>query len=116
MIEGLHHISIIVKSENSVCFYKRLGYIEKKRIERGYDTIVYLLGHGMLLEMYIDSSHPSRINNPEALGLRHFGLKVDNIDNTLELLNVSAEPIREMNGKRYTFIHDPDGLPIELHE
>ena len=31
---------------------------------------------------------------------------------------IETEPIREdpFTGKRMTFFHDPDGLPLELHE
>ena len=36
----------------------------------------------------------------------------------LEALGIACEPIRmdEFTGGRMTFFHDPDGLPLEIHE
>ena len=58
---------------------------------------------------------------PEACGLRHLAFRVENIDEAvawLESRGVGCEPIRvdEFTLKRMTFFHDPDGLPLELHE
>ena len=53
MIKGLHHISIIVSKEEGLLFYKRLGFEEVKRIERGYDSVVYLETCGITLEIYM---------------------------------------------------------------
>lgn len=117
MIIGLDHIAIIVSSENSINFYKNLGFIEKERLERGYDTVVYLKGYDTVLEIVIDPSHPKRVDKPEAMGLRHLAFKVDSVVDTIKHLNVEAEPIRvSHDGKCFTFFKDPDGLPIELHE
>jgi len=112
----LHHIAIIVSSEKSIEFYSKLGFKEIERIDRGYDVIVMMEG-ACPLEIFIDPNHPARVNYPEALGLRHLALKVDNIEKATHGLDVDIEPIRvKKNGKRFTFIKDPDGLPIELHE
>jgi glyoxylase I family protein len=47
--------------------------------------------------------------------------EVSNLDELVDDLNkkqISAEPIRidEFTGKRFTFIADPDLLPIEFYE
>ena len=39
---GIHHFSIIASSEASVEFYKQLGYQERNRIKRDYDTVVLM--------------------------------------------------------------------------
>ena len=39
---GLDHIAIIVSSEESLRFYEKLGFKESKRIERSYDTVVFM--------------------------------------------------------------------------
>ncbi len=39
---GLDHIALIVSSEESLSFYKKLGFKETKRIERSYDTVVFM--------------------------------------------------------------------------
>ena len=116
MITGLDHIAIIVSAEAGIEFYTGLGFIEEERYDRGYDTIVYMKGYGIILEIYVDATHPQRITNPEAMGLRHLALRADHLEQTIRELGVDAEPIREKDGRRYTFIKDPDGLPIELYE
>ena len=36
----------------------------------------------------------------------------------LNALDIETEPIRQdtFTGEKMTFFHDPDGLPLELHE
>lgn len=116
MIVGLDHIAIICSSEQSIDFYKHLGFKETSREDRGYDVLVFLEAFGIILEMFIDPTHPPRVDRPEAMGLRHFALRVDNVEDTLKSLNMEAEPTRLREGKHFTFLKDPDGLPIELHE
>ena len=58
---------------------------------------------------------------PEAKGLRHLAFHVENAEEAARWLNsrgIATEPIREdlVNGGRFTFFRDPDGLPLELHE
>ena len=116
MIQGLHHIAIIVSSEESIAFYGKIGFKETERFVREKDTIVFMDGHGILLEIFIDPNHPARVDRPEAMGLRHLALKVDDVSETVAELQIDAEEIRQVNGKHFTFFKDPDGLPIELHE
>ena len=116
MITGLDHIAIIVSSEASIEFYKHLGFKEDVRRDRGYDILVFMSGYGITLEIFIDPSHPPRVDRPEAMGLRHLALQVDDVEKTVAELNIDAEPIREIKGKRFTFFKDPDGLPIEIRE
>ncbi len=116
MIQGIHHVAIIVSSEKTVEFYKKLGFQETFRKTRSYDTIVLLSGHGFELEMFVDSSHPTR-EKPEPLGLRHLALKVDNIEATAQELPIAVcEIMLDWVGKRFCFISDPDGNVVELHE
>ena len=37
----LDHIALIVSREDNLSFYKKLGFIEVDRFERGYDTVVF---------------------------------------------------------------------------
>ena len=118
MIKGLHHIAIIVSSEEGVEFYKTLGFKEENRINREYDQIVWLKGYDETIEIFIDKSHPSRLDNPEALGLRHIAFEVDDVEkewNRLKQFN--PEPIKiKDDGKKLFFVKDPDGLPIEIRD
>ncbi len=117
MINGIHHIAIIVSSEESVEFYSKLGFVEVFRKERERDVIVLMEGYGIQLEVTIDSSHPERATNPENIGLRHVALRVDKIEAVAEKLGLSVNSIgKDWIGTRYAYVYDPDGLPVELHE
>lgn len=126
MIKGLRHISIIVSSERSVAFYEMLGFKERFRKNRGYDTVVTLEGFGFELLLFIDSKHPARATNPENLGQRNFVLSVDDIEKTMEEIMKAAEKagqqvefstiLKDWHDSRFVFIKDPDGLPIGLQE
>ena len=118
MILGMHHAAIIVSSEAGVEFYKELGFVEENRIDRGYDQIVWMVGYGEKLELFIDGTHPARTTNPEALGLRHLAFEVDDVDAEWERLKIfNPEPIKTKDdGKKVFFLKDPDGLPIEIRD
>ncbi len=116
----LHHIAIICSSEKSIIFYQSFGFKELKRIDRGYDIIVWMEGNSVTLEIFIDPTHPDHVTNPEAYGLRHIALSTDDLEkecNRLKSLGYEPEPIRiTPDRKKMTFVKDPDGLPIELRE
>ena len=124
MICGLHHIAILCSDrEASLRFYETLGfdlYESHLRPER-QDEILMMRGHGIVLELFVSKNNPPRVSNPEAYGLRHLALAVDALDDlvsTLEHAGYQPEPIRRdtFTGEQMTFVKDPDGLPIELHE
>ena len=74
-----------------------------------------------LLELFSFPEPPPRPSHPEATGLRHLAFEVTNLDETIDHLHLNAvetEVIRidELTGKRFVFIADPDGLPIEFYE
>lgn len=125
MISGLHHIAIICSDkQKSLEFYiQGLGFKlfrSQVRAEH-HDEIIMLEGYGVVLELFIDATHPPRVTNPEALGLRHLAFKVDDMEllsKSLENYGFCPEPIRRdsFTGEKLTFVKDPDGLPIELHE
>lgn len=58
---------------------------------------------------------------PTTLGLRHFALQVEDLDASLARLGITAEVVEVPRdivtaGKRMTYIHDPDGVVVELCE
>lgn len=125
-LKRVHHVAIICSYyEKSIEFYtKVLGFriaAEHYRDNRqSYKTDLTLDGL-YVIELFSFPSPPHRVTNPEAAGLRHLAFAVENIDKELkelDSLGVSYEQIRtdEYTGKRFTFIQDPDGLPIELYE
>ena len=64
---------------------------------------------------------PMRVNRPEACGLRHLAFCVESVEQMVKELaevGIECESVRvdDYTGKKMTFFHDPDGLPLELHE
>jgi glyoxylase I family protein len=124
-LEKQHHIAIICSDwEKTREFYvEKLGFAltrEVYRPENG-DWLRFLQQGDTVLEIFIRPDAPARVNNPEAMGLRHLAFRVAEIEPAVAWLNsrgVETEPIREdkFNGGRFTFFKDPDGLPLELHE
>lgn len=120
MAVALHHIAIIVSSRASVTFYEKLGFSVTETIKRERDEIVFMQGAGTVLEVFVDPTHPARLSNPEANGLRHIALQFDDIETEVQTLRAKGydvEPVRtDWHGKKFTFVKDPDGQPVELHE
>ena len=111
----LDHIALIVSKEENLSFYEKLGFKENNRIERGYDTVVFMENNSIVLEIFIDPNHPARVSGPEALGLRHIAFVVESLEEVTR--DVECEEIRtDWFGRRFTFTKDPDGQPIELKE
>ena len=120
-----HHIAIIASDyEKAKEFYiDKLGFQLIREVYRPeYDDYLRMLRLGdTTLELFIKPHYPERVTNPEAKGLRHLAFHVEKIEPVIHWLNamgIETEPIREdkVNGGRFTFFKDPDGLPLELHE
>ena len=125
MLNKSHHIAIICSDrEKSLDFYgNKLGFEVIRLVERPQqnDILVMMKSGDVMLELFIKPDAPQRVNNPEAMGLRHLAFHVENMDEAVAWLNsrgVETEPVRQdtINGGRFTFFRDPDGLPLELHE
>lgn len=115
MIKGIHHISIIVSSEESVGFYSRLGFVEIHRIKRDYDIVVFMEGHNIELQLFVDPNHSKRPDNPECFGIRRLALYVDDIEKVADEFEC-GHVLTDWFDDRYCIATDPDGLPIEFHE
>ncbi|MBQ9265041.1 MAG: VOC family protein [Clostridia bacterium] len=115
-VKGIHQISIIVKSQDTVEFYKStFGFQEVKRIERDNDAVVILKGFGIELRLFVDDRHAAR-SIPEPLGLRNIGFCVDDIKTACFELGLRDIVKTDWFGQRYVVITDPDGNQIQLHE
>lgn len=124
-LKKVHHIAIIGSNyEKSKHFYvDLLGFSiirENYRPERD-DYKIDLQLDEIELELFIIKNCPKRPSYPEAYGLRHLAFAVGSVDDTVRELNkrgIITEPIRldTYTGKRMTFFHDPDNLPLEIHE
>ena len=120
-----HHIAVICSEwERTREFYvDKLGFELLREVWRPeqQDYLRMLRQGDTVLEIFIKPEYPERVNNPEAKGLRHLAFHVEDIEPAAAWLNslgIETEPIREdkVNGGRFTFFKDPDGLPLELHE
>lgn len=124
-IKAIHHIAIICSNyERSKHFYVNLlGATiirETWREQRRSHKLDLKLGNAQI-ELFSFPHSPARPTRPEACGLRHLALAVEDLNPCMEYLQeqaIAVEPIRldELTGKRFTFFQDPDGLPLELYE
>ena len=125
LFEHLHHAAIIVSDyRRARAFYvEKLGFPvlrEDFREDRGDWKLDLQFGDGEL-EIFSIPGAPPRPSYPEAQGLRHLAFRVEDVEaavRELEARGIPCEPIRldPYTGTRMTFFHDPDGLPLELHE
>ena len=120
-----HHIAVISSDWNRAkeFYIDKLGFSLTREVYRpAQDDYLRMLKLGdTTLELFIRPDAPERVNNPEAKGLRHLAFLVEDIEPVVRWLNdmgIETEPVREdkVNGGRFTFFRDPDGLPLELHE
>lgn len=122
----VHHIAIICSDyERSKEFYTHvLGFNivrETFRAERRSFKLDLALGDRYCIELFSFPDPPQRLSQPEATGLRHLAFSVSNLADavaSLQAQGISTEPVRmdELTGRRFTFLQDPDQLPIELYE
>ena len=124
-IKSIHHIAIICSNyERSKHFYTHiLGanvICETWREQRQSYKLDLHIGN-VQIELFSFPKPPARPTRPEACGLRHLALAVENLETAIAHLqdhDIAVEPIRldELTDKRFTFFQDPDGLPLELYE
>ncbi|WP_417940092.1 VOC family protein [Flavobacterium sp. RS13.1] len=125
-LNKVHHIAILCSDyHKSKTFYTEvLGLTiirEIYRKERQSHKLDLALNGIYIVELFSFPNPPKRPSRPEASGLRHLAFEVINLEETIEFLNsknIESEPIRidEYTEKRFTFITDPDLLPIEFYE
>lgn len=125
-LNKVHHIAVICSDyQRSLDFYTQvLGFrilAEHYRKERQSYKTDLALGDEYVIELFSFPSPPRRVTHPEATGLRHLAFEVENLEGEVRELNrlgIAHEEVRtdEFTGKRFLFLQDPDGLPIELYE
>ena len=125
MLMKQHHIAIICSDwERAKEFYvNKLGFeMTLEAYRPAQDDYLRMLSLGeTTLEVFIRPDAPQRVNNPEAMGLRHLAFRVEDAVAAAQWLHsrgIETEPVREdpYNGGKFTFFRDPDGLPLEIHE
>ena len=125
MLSKQHHIAIICSdyAKAKEFYIDKLGFRLVREVwrEAQQDYLRMIQFGDTTLELFIKPDAPQRVNNPEAMGLRHLAFHVEDVEageKWLNSLGIETEPIREdkCNGGRFLFFKDPDGLPLELHE
>ena len=125
-LNKIHHIAIICSDYNkSKEFYvEDLGLepIQEEFREEGNSHKLDLALNGeYIIELFSFPNPPARTTRPEATGLRHLAFEVDDLEKSIVHMakkGIKAEPIRVdgITKKQFTFIFDPDDLPIELYQ
>ncbi len=125
MLGKQHHIAVISSNWDAAreFYVNKLGFELIREVYRpAQNDYLRMLQLGeTTLELFIRPDAPQRVNNPEARGLRHLAFRVEDAVVAAAWLNsrgIETEPIREdlVNGGKFTFFRDPDGLPLEIHE
>lgn len=125
-LTNIHHIAIICSDyQRSKHFYTEIlglkAIREVYREERQSYKLDLSLNDNYVIELFSFPDPPARVSRPEASGLRHLAFETTDLAYTVNYLqscSVAVEPVRtdEYTGKQFTFISDPDGLPIEFYE
>lgn len=126
MLLSIHHAAIICSDyQRSRRFYTEVLGLrvigENFRETRQSWKLDLALPDGAQLELFSFPNPPLRPSRPEAQGLRHLAFAVRDVTQCkrhLEAQGVVVEDVRtdEYTGRRFTFLADPDGLPLELYE
>ena len=125
LLKDLHHVAVICSDyERSKAFYTEVLGLELMSEHYREDSQSYKTDLGLngryLVELFSFPAPPARVSHPEAAGLRHLAFLVDNVEEVvkqMEAKGVKCEAIRvdSYTGKHFTFLADPDNLPIELY-
>ncbi|WP_367752035.1 VOC family protein [Flavobacterium sp. WC2430] len=125
-LNKIHHIAIICSDyQKSKDFYTEILGLkiiqEIYREERESYKLDLSLNGNFVVELFSFPNPPQRPSTPESCGLRHLAFEVNDIEKTRAFLitnNISSEEIRvdAYTQKRFFFIADPDGLPLEFYE
>ncbi|MBN3518465.1 VOC family protein [Algoriphagus lutimaris] len=125
-LSRVHHIAIICSDyQLSKKFYTEVLGLkiirEVYRKERASYKLDLELNGNYIIELFSFPAPPKRPSRPEAAGMRHLAFATPNLDSCVAELSkrqIESEPIRvdEHTGRRFTFLADPDDLPIEFYE
>lgn len=123
-----HHVTVSVRDiEASIEFYSRLGFQSVLRWKSGTRElqISHLELDGTVLELFAyaaNSESPALDltvgNDIPQLGVRHFGLSVEDIDEAREFLLSEQCEVTEVSQGRtmidFFYVKDPDGVWVEI--
>jgi catechol 2,3-dioxygenase-like lactoylglutathione lyase family enzyme len=120
---NVDHILLVVKDlENTISFYRHLGFTHEETIKRPNDTVGVIKKDNLMIElMQLPEGHETyrepRKNSD--IGFRHIGFRVEDIQGVYESLKDKIQfdgPPGHSAGRgerKLLFFKDPDG--VELH-
>ena len=117
------HILIVVKDlEDTINFYRLLGFIHVETVNRPNDAVGVMEKDGLKLELMKlpegDETYRKPRKNSD-IGFRHIGFKVENIQEVYESLRdriqFDGPPVNSAGrgDRKILFFKDPNG--VELH-
>lgn len=117
------HILIVVKDlEDTIHFYRHLGFIHVETVNRPNDTVGVMEKDGLKLELMKlpdgEETHRKPRKNSD-IGFRHIGFKVENVQEVYESLRdriqFDGPPVNSAGrgDRKILFFKDPNG--VELH-
>ena len=121
----LHHIDIwINKIEESIKFYEALGFSKTNEIDNKEQNkkIILMSSDDLILEMKYHYENKCSHNKLNCGDNKVFGLSVKDIEESIrhiesnKLTNEKIEVKKGILGQRYFFIHDPNGILVEIIE
>ncbi len=122
-----HHIGLVVSDlERSLAFYRALGFEVESELpmEDGSRSITFTRLGDFRLELfwYAETPEPLAQGETKRVGFRHLALKTDDIVGVVAELKRQAlvgkdAQVREVLGRyKLLFLHDPDGIEVEIME
>lgn len=120
-----HHIALPVSDlDRSAAFYTLLGFINIAHWERPEKNLQALVledkKHGLRLELVFHPDH-HKLAFPPLVEMLHIGIVVEDVERQVaQLREAGIETIFPVSSgitvKKYAFVRDPDGFPVELLE
>ncbi len=125
-LQKIHHVAVICSDYvQSKHFYTSLLGLtvvqEIYREDRESYKLDLALNGVFVLELFSFKNPPQRPSQPEAAGLRHIAFEVKDIEATrvyftIKGLECKTIRIDQYTLKKFFFLSDPDGLPLEFYE
>jgi len=120
---NVDHILLIVKDlENTIRFYKHLGFTHVETIERPNDQLGVMKKDNLTIELMQLPKGDETYNEPRKnsdIGFRHIGFRVENLQEVYESLKdkiqIDGPPVHSAGrgDRKLLFFKDPNG--VELH-